>query len=455
MKIAISQIKTRTSLGTHEKHIHKNVKITGDEMRSTIQTIHAREIIDSRGNPTVEVEIGTFGGIRARAACPSGASTGAHEAVELRDNDPTRFLGKGVTHAVHNVNTIIKELVSGMEVTDQAGIDKVLLDADGTPNKQQLGANAILTVSMAVARAAAKVEKMPLWNYLGNGPYLLPVPSMNILNGGAHANWQGADFQEYMIAPVGADSFREAIRWGCETYQTLKRVLKEKNASVGVGDEGGFAPVVSSNEEPLELIVTAIEEAGYRPRSDIAIALDPASSEFFHDGSYLLRTEKRTLSSGEMVDLYADLAIRYPILSIEDGLSQDDWEGWKELTKKIGSTVQLVGDDLFVTNVHRIKKGIELHAANAVLIKLNQIGTVTETTDAVSMAQNAGWKTMVSHRSGETVDSFIADLTVALGTGQIKSGAPCRGERVEKYNQLMRIEEMMGSDARYAGIDAF
>jgi enolase len=304
---------------------------------------------------------------------------------------------------------------------------------------------------MAVSRAAAQEKKIPLWKYLGKGPYILPVPCMNILNGGAHANWQGADFQEFMIAPVGAGSFREALRWGCETYQTLKNVLKKKGASVGVGDEGGFAPVVCSNEEPLELIVTAIEEAGYRPKSDIMIALDPASSEFYKDSSYMLRTEKRSLSSGEMVDLYADIISRYPIFSIEDGLSQDDWEGWQELTKRVGNTVQLVGDDLFVTNVQRIRKGIQDHAANAVLIKLNQIGTLTETIDAVRMSHDAGWKAMVSHRSGETVDSFIADLTVALGTGQIKSGAPCRGERVEKYNQLLRIEEALGMDSHYAG----
>ncbi|MBN1165759.1 MAG: phosphopyruvate hydratase [Methanospirillaceae archaeon] len=424
-------------------------------MNSTITTIHAREILDSRGNPTVEVDLCTSAGTRARAACPSGASTGIHEAVELRDNDNTRFLGKGVRNAVSNIQDRIAPLLSGMDVSDQEGIDKALIEQDGTKNKGNLGANAILTISMAVARAAAADAKVPLWKFLGKGPYLLPVPCMNVINGGAHANWQGADFQEYMIAPVGATSFGEALRWGCETYQTLKGVLKKKGASVGVGDEGGFAPVVSSNEEPLILIISAIEEAGYTPGTDIGIALDPASSEFFSDGKYRLLTEKSDLSSGEMIDRYADLVRSYPILSIEDGLGQDDWEGWKELTARIGKNVQIVGDDLFVTNALRIQKGIKDHSANAVLIKLNQIGTVTETIQAVRMAQDAHWKAMVSHRSGETSDSFIADLSVALGTGQIKSGAPCRGERVEKYNQLLRIEEDLGSESRYAGRSAF
>lgn len=424
-------------------------------MNSTIKTIHAREILDSRGNPTVEVDLCTSAGTWVRAACPSGASTGIHEAVELRDNDKNRFLGKGVRNAVLNIQDHITPLLTGMRVCDQEGIDRALIEQDGTKNKGNIGANAILTISMAVARAAAADAKVPLWKFLGQGPYLLPVPCMNVINGGAHANWQGADFQEYMIAPVGATSFGEALRWGCETYQTLKSVLKKKGASVGVGDEGGFAPMVSSNEEPLRLIISAIEEAGYNPGTDIGIALDPASSEFFSDGKYRLVTEKRDLSSGEMIDRYADLVSSYPILSIEDGLGQDDWEGWKELTTRIGKNVQIVGDDLFVTNVDRIDKGIKNHAANAVLIKLNQIGTVTETIQAVRMAQDAHWKAMVSHRSGETIDSFIADLSVALGTGQIKSGAPCRGERVEKYNQLLRIEEDMGSKSRYAGISAF
>ena len=422
-------------------------------MTTSISTIQAREILDSRGNPTVEVDVTLDNGITARAACPSGASTGAHEAVERRDGG-ARFLGKGVTGAVQAVNQEIKPALIGMDPFDQQGIDARMIELDGTHNKGKLGANAILTVSMAVARAAAYSKKIPLFQHLGTGPYLMPVPCMNIMNGGAHANWQGSDFQEYMIAPVGAPDFSEAIRWGCEIYHTLKSVLKQKGLSTGVGDEGGFAPQVPSNQEPASYIIEAIEKAGYKPGTEIALVLDPASTEFFSDGSYTLRTEKKTLSSGEMVDYYREMIQTFPIISIEDGLSEDDWDGWAELTRSIGSRVQLVGDDLFVTNPERIARGIQKQSANAVLIKLNQIGTVTETIEAVKTARNAGWGAMVSHRSGETSDAFIADLTVALSTGQIKTGAPCRGERVEKYNQLLRIGEILGT-YEYAGIGAF
>ncbi len=423
-------------------------------MDTSIKTIKAREIIDSRGNPTVEVDVTLSSGIMARAACPSGASTGIHEAVERRDGG-ARFSGKGVLGAVSSVNSEIAKALAGMNAADQKAIDEKMIALDGTENKGKLGANAILTVSMAVARAHAAADGIPLFRSLASGPYSLPVPCMNIMNGGAHANWQGSDFQEYMIAPVGAPDFPHAMQWGCEVYQSLKSVLKKKGLSTGVGDEGGFAPQVPSNSEPVSLIITAIEEAGYAPGKDICVVLDPASSEFFKDGVYTLKTEKRSLSSGEMADYYRDLTTTFPIISIEDGLSEDDWTGWAELTKAIGSRVQLVGDDLFVTNTARISRGIKEKSANAVLIKLNQIGTVTETIDAVRMAQKEGWGAMISHRSGETCDSFIADLSVALSTGQIKTGAPCRGERVEKYNQLLRIGEELGSSAAYAGRSAF
>ena len=423
-------------------------------MDTTIQMIKAREIIDSRGNPTVEVDVTLASGLMARAACPSGASTGIHEAVELRDGG-SRFSGKGVLNAVKAVNGEIAKALIGMDAADQAGIDKRMINLDGTENKGRFGANAILTVSMAAARAVAASQNVPLFQYLSPGPYTLPVPCMNIMNGGAHANWQGSDFQEYMIAPVGAPDFPEAVRWGCEIYHALKSLLKKKGLSTGVGDEGGFAPQVPSNSEPVSLIISAIEEAGYKPGADVCVVLDPASSEFFKDGIYSLKTEKRSLSSGEMVDYYRDLTTTFPIISIEDGLAEDDWEGWAALTKAIGSRIQLVGDDIFVTNTKRISRGIAEKSANAVLIKLNQIGTVTETIDAVRMAQKEGWGAMISHRSGETCDSFIADLSVALATGQIKTGAPCRGERVEKYNQIMRIGEILGDRAPYAGIRAF
>jgi enolase len=423
-------------------------------MDTTIQTIKAREIIDSRGNPAVEVDIKLASGIISRAACPSGASTGIHEAVELRDGG-SRFLGKGVLGAVKAVNGEITKALIGWDAADQAGIDKRMITLDGTDNKGRLGANAILTVSMAAARAVAASQSIPLFQYMGKGPYTLPVPCMNIMNGGAHANWQGSDFQEYMIAPVGAPDFAEAVRWGCEIYHVLKSVLKKKGLSTGVGDEGGFAPQVPSNSEPISFIISAIEQAGYKPGTEICVVLDPASSEFFKDGIYSLKTEKRSLSSGEMVDYYRELTTTFPIISIEDGLAEDDWEGWAALTKAIGSRVQLVGDDLFVTNTNRISRGIAEKSANAVLIKLNQIGTVTETIEAVQMAQKEGWGAMISHRSGETCDTFIADLSVALACGQIKTGAPCRGERVEKYNQIMRIGEILGTSAPYSGIQTF
>ena len=427
-------------------------------MNTAIAKIKGREILDSRGNPTVEADVTLSSGAFGRAACPSGASTGVHEAVELRDGDKKRFGGKGVTKAVSAVNNEIAAKIAGMDALKQRDVDAAMIAADGTENKGKLGANAILTVSMAVARSAAQAKGLPLWKYLGEfsgAQPTLPVPCMNIMNGGAHANWQGADLQEFMIAPYGAPSFREALRWGAEVYQALKTLLKEKGHSTGVGDEGGFAPKVPSNEEPLKLIVEAIKRAGYEPGKDIGIVLDPASSEIYEDGLYNLRTEGRKLTSDEMVEFYKGLCAKYPIVSIEDGLAEDDWEGWKKLTDAIGSKVQLVGDDLFVTNVKRMEMGIEKGVANAVLIKLNQIGSVSETVDAIRLAQKNNWGAMISHRSGETVDSFIADMSVAMGTGQIKTGAPARGERVEKYNQLLRIEEEMGASAKYAGRSAF
>lgn len=423
-------------------------------MDTRILKIVAREILDSRGNPTVEADVTLKSGITGRAACPSGASTGVHEAVERRDGE-RRFGGKGVLGAVKAVNEIIAPAITGMNADDQTGIDSAMISLDGTPNKATLGANAILTVSMAVARAAAVSNGLLLTQYLGSDSYLMPVPCMNIMNGGAHANWQGSDFQEYMIAPVGALDFPEAARWGCEVYHALKGVLKKKGLSTGVGDEGGFAPAVPSNQEPASLIVQAIEEAGYAPGRDIALVLDPASSGFYEDGTYTLRTEKKVLSSEEMTDYYQDMVETYPIISIEDGLAEDDWEGWAGMTERLGSKIQIVGDDIFVTNPERIARGLSERTANAVLIKLNQIGTVTETIQAVRLAQKEGWGTMVSHRSGETCDPFIADLTVALGCGQLKTGAPCRGERVEKYNQLLRIGEAFGKKARYAGEGIF
>jgi len=425
-------------------------------MTTSIAAIHAREILDSRGNPTVEVEVTLAGGAQGRAAVPSGASTGAHEAVELRDDDKARFGGKGVQKAVRNVNTTIAKALKGRDALDQAGIDRLMVGLDGTPNKAKLGANAILGVSLAVARTASTAVGLPLYRYLGGASAnLLPVPMFNILNGGVHANWQGTDLQEFMIAPVGAPNFREALRWGSEVYHSLKAVLKKAGHSTAVGDEGGFAPALKKNEEALVLIVKAIEAAGYKPGKHVAIALDPASSGFYEDGRYNLRTESRKVTAKEMVAMYADWARRYPLAVLEDGLAEDDWAGWKILNSELGEKIELVGDDLFVTNVERIARGIREDVANAVLIKLNQIGTLTETVAAIEMARRAGWGSMVSHRSGETVDSFIADLTVGLATGHLKTGAPCRGERVEKYNQLMRIEEGLGEAAVYAGHRAF
>jgi enolase len=423
---------------------------------SNITSVHAREVLDSRGNPTVEVEVKLNDGSFGRAAVPSGASTGIHEALELRDDDKKRYNGKGVLKAVENVNGPSASALSGMEAENQSAIDQAMLDLDGTPNKSKLGANAILGVSMAVARAAASSQDVPLYRYLGGEEAtLLPVPMFNILNGGVHANWQGTDLQEFMIAPVGAPNFREALRWGSEVYHALKGVLKEGGYTTGVGDEGGFAPALKKNSDAVELILEAIEKAGYKPGEGIAIALDPASSGFYEDGMYNLRTEGRKASSAEMVQMYADWVAKYPIVVLEDGLAEDDWDGWKLLNQTLGDKIELVGDDLFVTNVERILRGIKENVANAVLIKLNQIGTLSETIKAIEVARKAGWGAMVSHRSGETVDSFIADLTVAMQTGHLKTGAPARGERVEKYNQLMRIEEELGDAAVYAGRKAF
>jgi enolase len=425
-------------------------------MYTCIDNIHAREILDSRGNPTVEVEVTLEDGSFGRAGVPSGASTGAHEALELRDGDKKRYGGKGVKKAVGHVNDEIASALIGMDALDQGAVDRAMIELDGTPHKEKFGANAILGVSLATARAAATSCDLPLFRYLGGAAAnRLPVPMFNILNGGVHANWQGTDLQEFMIAPVGAPNFAEALRWGSEVYHTLKKVLKDSGYSTGVGDEGGFAPALKRNVDAMDLIVKSIEGAGYRPGEDVVIALDPASSGFYEDGLYNLRTEKRKVNSAEMIAMYAEWAKKYPFVVLEDGLAEDDWEGWKQLNRELGGKLELVGDDLFVTNVERIQRGIDENAANAVLIKLNQIGTLTETIAAVNLAYSANWGAMVSHRSGETVDSFIADLTVALGTGHLKTGAPCRGERLEKYNQLMRIEEYLGDSAVYAGRKAF
>ncbi len=421
----------------------------------TIDEIIAREILDSRGNPTIEVEVVLADGSWGRAAVPSGASTGVHEALELRDEDPQRYSGKGVLKAVQNVNELIADELFGWDATDQMGIDARLRELDGTPNKERLGANAILGVSLAVAHAAANALRLPLYRYIG-GVYahVLPVPLMNILNGGKHAV-DGPDLQEFMIAPVGAPTFAEALRWGGEVYHALKSVLKKRNYSTGVGDEGGFAPSLKTNEEAIEVILEAVQKAGYRPGEDIWIALDPAASEFYEDGRYILKKEGRTLTGAEMVDFYAAWVEKYPIISLEDGLAEDDWESWALLTRRLGDRIQIVGDDLLVTNVERIGRAIREGSCNALLCKVNQIGTLTEAIAAVQMAQQAGWGVVVSHRSGETEDATIADLAVALNTGQIKTGAPCRSERIAKYNQLLRIEEELGDQACYAGISAY
>ncbi|WP_312284705.1 phosphopyruvate hydratase [Yokenella regensburgei] len=425
-------------------------------MSYEINRVFAREILDSRGNPTVEVEVSVQGGMTARASVPSGASTGSREAVELRDGDTQRFGGKGVLKAIENINTGINTALCGIDVRQQKAIDNCLIALDGTENKGRLGANAILGVSLAVARLAAQLSDLPLYRYLGGvGANLLPVPCMNIINGGVHTRWQGADFQEYMIAPWGASSVREAIRWGSEVYQALRQVLLAKDLSTGIGDEGGFAPKVSSNRQPLELIVEAIQRAGYTPGEDIVICIDPASSEFYSNGKYHLHSESVQLSAEEMTRYYEQLVNEFPVVLIEDGLAEDDWAGWKILSDVLGKKVELVGDDLFVTNVKYIQRGIDEHLANAALIKLNQIGTLSETIAAVQLCHDNGWGAFISHRSGETVDSFIADMTVGLRAGHLKTGAPSRGERIEKYNQLMRIEDELGEAAVFAGKSAF
>lgn len=422
---------------------------------STITQVSAREILDSRGNPTVEVDVILDTGDMGRAAVPSGASTGAFEALELRDADPGRYAGKGVRKAVTNVNELIAPEIIGMDSLDQRGVDAAMLDLDGTENKSKLGANAMLGVSLAVAKAAAAYCELPLYRYVGGtNSYTLPVPLMNIVNGGKHAD-NNVDLQEFMIAPVGAGSFAEALRMGAEVYHALKKVLSAKNLSTAVGDEGGFAPDLSSNEEALQIIIVAIEEAGYAPGREVALALDPASSEFYENGKYVLAGEGRTLEPLEMVEYYANLVEKYPIISIEDGMAEEDWDGWKALTDRLGERVQLVGDDLFVTNVKRLRAGIETGTANSILIKLNQIGTLTETLDAIEMAKRARYTNVISHRSGETEDVTIADLAVAINAGQIKTGAPARTDRVAKYNQLLRIEEQLGDRSEYAGWKAY
>ena len=417
---------------------------------SAIEHVHARQILDSRGNPTVEVDIRLASGAFGRAAVPSGASTGTREALELRDKE-TAFGGKAVTHAVAHVNGEIAETVRGHDASDQRGLDGAMVKLDGTQGKSRLGANAILGVSMAAARAAAADNGEPLWRYLGGpGTNLLPVPCMNVLNGGVHAD-NPVDFQEFMIAPLGANSLAHAIQIGSEVYHELQRTLKSRGLGTAVGDEGGFAPALDSNEAPLELLMSSIQSAGYRPGDDVAICLDPAASEFFNDGNYELSGEGRMLSSDQMVDYWATIPSRFPVLFLEDGMAEGDWDGWVKLTARIGNEVQLVADDIFVTNPDILREGIERGVANSILIKLNQIGTVTETLDTIRIARDAGYRAVVSHRSGETEDTFIADFVVATGVGQIKTGAPARSERVAKYNQLMRIEEELGSDARYAG----
>jgi enolase len=420
-----------------------------------IREVFAREILDSRGNPTVEVDVLLEGGASGRAGVPSGASTGAFEAVELRDNDSRRYLGKGVLKAVENVNNTIAALIGDNDALDQSYIDKMLIEADGTENKANLGANAILGVSMAVAKAAANALGLPLYRYLGGvNARLLPVPQMNILNGGKHAD-NNVDIQEFMIVPVGADSFAQALRMGTEVFHHLKKVLKSQGLNTSVGDEGGFAPNLSSNEAALEVIVQAVEAAGYKAGSDIVLALDVAANEMYRDGNYHLTGEGLQKTAAGMVDYYEKLVDSYPIVSIEDGLAEDDWDGWKLLTEALGDRIQLVGDDLFVTNMTRLQKGIDSGTANAILIKLNQIGTVTETMDCIALARNHGYNTVISHRSGETDDVTIADLAVAVGAAQIKTGAPSRVDRVAKYNQLLRIEEELGENALFAGRSPF
>lgn len=421
---------------------------------SFIEEVHAREVLDSRGNPTVEVEVITELGVLGRGIVPSGASTGAFEAVELRDND-SRYMGKGVQNAVDNVNEVIAPELEGWEVSDQIGIDSMLIKLDGTKNKERLGANAILGVSIAIADAAAQELGLELFEYIGGvNSKTLPVPMMNILNGGEHAD-NNVDIQEFMIMPVGAENFRQALRWGAEIFHNLASVLKEKGLSTSVGDEGGFAPNLSSNEEALETIVEAIKKAGYKPGEEVMLALDVAASEMYHKGKYELKGEGRSLDVDEMIEYYESLVNKYPIVSIEDGLDEEDWEGWKKLTDRLGDRVQLVGDDLFVTNTERLGQGIKAKTANSILIKLNQIGTITETLDAIELAKRHGYTAVISHRSGETEDTTIADLAVATNAGQIKTGAPSRTDRVAKYNRLLRIEDYLGLEAKYDGKDSF
>jgi enolase len=421
---------------------------------SEIEHVNARQILDSRGNPTVEVDIQLRSGARGRAAVPSGASTGEFEATELRDGGEL-WQGKGVTKAVANVDGEIAERVRGMDAAEQAALDAALIALDGTSNKSRLGANAILGVSLAAAHAQAAEEGLPLWRYLGGSDACtLPVPMMNVLNGGAHAD-NKVDFQEFMIVPLGAHSFRDCLRMGAEVFHALKGTLHERGLGTAVGDEGGFAPDLSSNEEALKMLIAGIHAAGFEPGKDVAIALDPASSEFYSDGAYRLEHEGRTLSAAELTDYWADLLARYPIVSLEDGMDEEDWDGWKTLTQRLGKALQLVGDDIFVTNTQRLARGIELGVANSILIKVNQIGTLSETLDAIAMARDAGYTAVISHRSGETEDVTIADLAVATGCGQIKTGAPNRSERVGKYNQLLRIEEQLGDAARFPGLSAF
>jgi len=421
---------------------------------SQIEQVHARQILDSRGNPTVEVELSVKSGAWGRAAVPSGASTGEFEATELRDGG-SEWLGKGVRRAVDNVNGEIAAAVRGMDAEAQAALDRTLITLDGTPNKSRLGANAILAVSLAAAYAAAAEEQLPLWRYLGgDNAHVMPVPMMNVLNGGAHAD-NAVDFQEFMIVPVGAGTFSEGLRMGVEVFHNLKKTLHDRGLGTAVGDEGGFAPNLESNEAALEVLVAGVEAAGYVPGEQVAIALDPAVSELYKDGAYVLEHEGRTLSADELTAYWTDLAGRYPIVSLEDGMAEEDWGGWATLTAALGDRVQLVGDDLFVTNTERLGRGIEAHVANSILIKVNQIGTLTETLAAIRMAREAGYTAVMSHRSGETEDVTIADLAVATGCGQIKTGAPSRTDRVAKYNQLLRIEEVLGSEAEYPGRSAF
>jgi len=423
---------------------------------AVIEDMVAREILDSRGNPTVEVDVYLSDGKMGRAAAPSGASTGVHEALELRDSDAARYNGKGVEKAVQNVNTVIAEEMIGWDPTDQAGIDELMLNLDNTPNKSTLGANAILGVSLAVAKAAAASLDLPLYRYIGGvNARTLPVPMMNIMNGGEHTSWQSSDFQEFMIAPAGAPDFPSALEWGAEIYHALKALLKKRGYSVQVGDEGGFAPVVKSNTDALDLIMEAIGNAGYKAGEQVYLALDVAASEFYEGDVYKLPKEGKTLTSTEMIDWYAWLIEKYPIISIEDGLAEDDWDNWAQLNQRLGSRIQLVGDDFLVTNVERLQRAIKLNAANSILIKLNQIGSLTETLNTVEMAHRAGWTSMTSHRSGETEDTTIADLAVATNSGQIKTGAPARTDRVAKYNQLLRIDEELGEVAVFAGKRAF